>query len=130
MFRLFVVAACLAFSSIAYMGVKYVPIQVERAKVRALVQEIGRRAATTRDDRRQLAWFERRAREEGLGWLHADQLHWFRPAYDTLEVGVAWDVRIPHLLGGEERRRYAFHCRATVQGCTPFTPEWMGKVDP
>lgn len=129
MFRLFVLLLALTFATVSYIGVKYLPVATERAKVRALVNEVGRRAATSRDDRRQLAWFERRAREEEIPWLHASQLHWYRPAFDTLELGVAWDVRIRHVFGPEERRRYAYYCRATVSGCEPFKPDWVGRVE-
>ena len=114
----------LAAGALAYVGMKYGPHMIDARRVRALVSEAGQRAASFENDRAARAWFDRRAQEEGFGWLSHEDLYWQRVDRHTVHVGVGWTVQVQHLLVGAQALKFRWYCTATEATCVEFEPRW------
>jgi hypothetical protein len=117
-------ALAVAAGALAYAGTKYGPHLVEARRIRALVSEAGQRAAAFETDRAARAWFDRRAKEEGFGWLDSGDLYWQRIDRHDVHVGVGWTVEVNHLVLGPQRLHFQWYCTATEADCEPFEPRW------
>jgi len=110
--------------ALTYGALKYGPVYIDYLRVKALVGEAGQRAVVASREEAGRAWFDQRAAEEGLTWLSSDSLLWERIDRDHFDVGVRYEVQVPHLLVGVHRLEFAYYCTATRASCRKFVPEW------
>ncbi len=112
------------FFVLAYGSVRYVPVFREFRLVQDLCAELGRRAASSRDEAGSRAWFDRRAQEEGLPWLTSSDLYWKRIDPDHLDVGIRYRTELRHLGLWKQGIGFVWYCHGSVASCEPFVPSF------